>query len=62
MSRRQKKWKSAGYIALSRNRSCVVIKVGNPETGGDYYIAELPEVLEVLTKQRGFAKIYKKTS
>jgi len=34
--------------------------VGNPETGGDYYIAELPEVLEVLTKQVGYAKIYKK--
>ena len=60
MSRREKKWKSAGYISLSRSKSCVVIKVGNPETGGDYYIAELPEVLEVLTKQCGFAKIYKR--
>jgi hypothetical protein len=38
----------------------VVIKVNNPETGGDYYIAEIPEVLEVLTKQRGYAKIYRK--
>jgi len=58
MSRRQ--WKPAGYIALSKRKSCVVIKVGNPETGGDYYVAEIPEVLEVLTKQCGFAKIYKK--
>ena len=60
MSGRQKKWKPAGYIALSRNKACVVIKVGNPQTGGDYYIAELPEVLEALTKQTGYAKIYRK--
>jgi hypothetical protein len=59
-SRQQNKWKTAGYISLSRSKSCVVIKIGNPETGGDYYIAEVPEVLEVLTKQVGYAKIYKK--
>jgi hypothetical protein len=57
---KSKKWRSAGYISISRSKSCVVIKVNNPETGGDYYIAEIPEVLEVLTKQSGYAKIYRK--
>ncbi len=57
MSSRQRKWKPAGYIGLSKTKSCVVIKAG-----GEYYVAEVPEVLEVLTKQRGYAKIYKKTS
>lgn len=57
-----KKWRTAGYIALSKDKSIVIIKIGNPETGGDYYIAELPDVLEALTKQVGYAKIYKRKS
>jgi hypothetical protein len=55
MSERQNKWKSCGYIAMSKSGTGVVIKIGD-----EYYFAEHPEVLEVLTKQRAFAKIYKK--
>jgi hypothetical protein len=54
MSFQNKKWEKAGYIALSRNRTCVVIKANNQR-----YVAEIPEVLAVLTKQSGFASIFK---
>jgi|GEM_PF-2728585 len=53
---RQNKWKSCGYLALSKSGTGVVIKIGD-----EYYFAEHPEVLEVLTRQRAFAKLYKKT-
>jgi len=55
-----KKWQTAGYISISKSTACVVIKIGNPETGGDYYIAEIPEVLEALTGRRNYAKIYRR--
>jgi hypothetical protein len=54
MAFKNKKWEKAGYIALSKNRTCVVIKAENQR-----YVAEIPEVLEVLTKQVGFASIFK---
>lgn len=54
MSFQTKKWEKVGYIALSRNRTCVVIKANNQR-----YVAEIPEVLQVLTKQTGFAPIFK---
>jgi len=52
---KNKGWRSVGYISLSRRKSCVLIKIEK-----EYYVAELPDVLEALTKQRGYAKIYKK--
>lgn len=54
MAFQNKKWEKAGYIALSRNKTCVVIKTNNQR-----YVAEIPAVLEVLTKQAGFAPIFK---
>ncbi len=56
MSRRQKKWKTCGYIAMSKSGTGVTIKIGD-----EYYFAEHPEVLEVLTRQRGYAKIYRRS-
>jgi len=50
------KWKPCGYIAMSKSGTGVTIKIGT-----EYYFAEHPEVLEVLTKQRGYAKIYKRS-
>jgi len=51
---KNKKWQKAGYIAISRSNTCVVIKADNQR-----YIAEIPAVLEVLTKQAGYAPIFK---
>jgi len=51
----EKKWKSCGYLAMSKSGTGVTIKINN-----EYYFAEHSEVLEVLTKQKGFAKIYKR--
>ena len=51
----QKKWKTVGYISLSRNQTCVLIKIENEK-----YIAEINDVLEVLTKRRAYAKVLKK--
>jgi 2-keto-3-deoxy-L-rhamnonate aldolase RhmA len=49
-----KKWNKVGYLAISRNQTCVVMKIENQR-----YIAEIPQVLEVLTKKSGYAPIYK---
>lgn len=54
MSFSDKKWVKAGYIAISRNKTCVVIKAENQR-----YVAEIPLVLEVLTKQAGYTPIFK---
>ncbi|MCS7124522.1 MAG: hypothetical protein NZ932_03805 [Candidatus Bathyarchaeota archaeon] len=49
----QKKWRKVGYISLSRNQTCVVIKIE-----GKRYIAEISDVLEVLTKKQGYANVF----
>ncbi|MEM1552154.1 MAG: hypothetical protein QW734_05510 [Candidatus Bathyarchaeia archaeon] len=54
MSNSKRKWRKAGYISISKNQTCVTIKVDN-----QYYVAEIPEVLEVLTKKRGYASVFK---
>ncbi|MGQ9641829.1 MAG: hypothetical protein ACUVUF_06930 [Candidatus Bathycorpusculaceae bacterium] len=49
-----KKWSKVGYLTISRNNTCIVIKIESQR-----YIAEIPQVLEVLTKQTGYAPIFK---
>lgn len=51
-----KKWLKVGYLAVSRNHTCVVIKIENQR-----YVAEISDVLEVLTNKRGYAEVFKPT-
>jgi len=60
LSKRKWKWETAGYIGWNRAKTCLIIKVYNPETGGDYYITQVPDVTEVIAQKSGYAKIYKR--
>ena len=54
------KWKGCGYISLSKNKTSVVIMIGNAEGEKHYYVADIQETLNALTGKQAFAKIYER--
>ena len=60
LSRKMKKktkWISSGYVSKSKNGAHIIIMIPEWDGTKQYYIADLNEVLEVLTDRRDYTKI-----
>lgn len=56
---KEKRWVGAGWIKRSTDCSNAVIRVFREGGESEFYVADLPEVLQVLTGKRVWTKILK---
>ena len=54
------KWKPCGYISLSKNRTSAVIMIATADGQKKYYVSDIQETLDALTRRIAYAKIYER--
>ena len=53
-------WKQVGYLSKSRSGANAVVMIRTTEGEKKYYVANLKEVVDVLTGKQAYTKLYAK--